>query len=413
MAPKQKARKNARATNRLKFMPRMTLDDVLADDSDLLDVKISNSIGSTEEQRVLNLLEEINTFIDHFDKNPGDSDKPSITERGLKMKMEGLLNNHEHHDFLKNYDRHRILPTGISAVPQTLDEILDLDDGLLSTPQDNIFKMVHARPSIAKTDKVSERVICKDFEQFKPIFEQCMEELNHGKRKTVAFRKEQEISAGEFFILNGVMVYVAEVGETHIRNGKKNARLRLIFDNGTEGNNLLRSLATELYKDANGRRVSSPDAGPLFDEVPQEGDTQTGMVYVVKSLSQDPEIKKLDGLLHKIGFTSGKMEVRIQNAKDDPTFLMAAVHPVTTYTLYNIDKVKLENLLHNFFARARLDIEITDRFSKKVKPREWFLVPVETIAEAISRLKDGSIVNYEYDPDTGKIVNIDGVENKL
>ena len=86
------------------------------------------------------------------------------------------------------------------------------------------------------------------------------------------------------------MVYVAEVGETHLRSGKKNARLRVIFDNGTEGNNLLRSLARELYKDPNGRRVTTTDMGPLFESKPQPGDTATGMVYVVKSLSADPEI---------------------------------------------------------------------------------------------------------------------------
>ena len=128
------------------------------------------------------------------------------------------------------------------------------------------------------------------------------------------------------------------------------------------------------------------------------------MLYVVKSLSSDPEISKYDGLLHKIGFTAGKMEVRIQNAKDDPTFLMAQVHPVATYTLYNINKVKLEHLIHNFFADARLNIEIIDRFGKKVKPREWFLLPVEIIAEAVSRLEDGSIIDYEYDIDEGLIV---------
>ncbi len=130
------------------------------------------------------------------------------------------------------------------------------------------------------------------------------------------------------------------------------------------------------------------------------------MIYIVKSLSDNPEIRRLDGMLHKIGFTSGKMEVRIQNAKDDPTFLMAPVRPVATYTLYNINKVKLEHLLHNFFADARLDIEITDRFGKKVKPREWFLVPQEVIAEAISRLEDGSIVDYRYDVGKAKLLPI-------
>lgn len=388
-------------------MPRMTLDEVLSDDDDLLDVKLSTSTASTEEQRILNSFEDINRFIDSSKRKPGETDKPSISEQSLKMKLAGLVNNTDTHAILRPHDRHSLLPQEGIKEPQTLDEILDLDDDLLSTPQDDIFNLVHARPAIAKTDKVSERIACEEFEKFKPLFDQCVMEINEGKRKAIKFAREQEIWAGEFFILNGVMVYVAEVGETHIRNGKKNARLRLIFDNGTEGNNLLRSLARELYKDPNGRRVTSTDAGPLFDVQVEEGDTETGMIYVIKSLSDDPEISKLDGMLHKIGFTSGKMEVRIQNAKDDPTFLMAPVHPVATYTLYNIDKVKLEHLLHNFFADARLDIEITDRFGKKVKPREWFLLPIEVIAEAISRLKDGSIIDYRYDPESGSLVEND------
>lgn len=69
----------------------MSLEDVFADNDDLLDVKISNSVSSTEEQRVLGLFEEVNTFIDRFGRKPGDTEKPSITERGLKMKLEGIL----------------------------------------------------------------------------------------------------------------------------------------------------------------------------------------------------------------------------------------------------------------------------------------------------------------------------------
>lgn len=384
-------------------MARPTLDEILSDDSDLLDVKASVSVASTEHQRVIDSLEEINRFIDRFKRKPGETDKPSVSERGLRMKLNGLLNNSSLRAMLLTHDRHGLLPTGGSVIPKSLDDILD-DDDLLSTPQDDIFDLVHVRPPTAKPDEVAERQICEEFDKFKPLFDQCVRDLSDGKRKAIPFANEQEIEAGEFFILNGVMVYVAEVGETHIRNGKRNARLRLIFDNGTEGNNLLRSLATELYKDPNGRRISSTNVGPLFEERPQEDDTQTGMIYVVKSLSADPEIRKLDGLLHKIGFTSGKMEVRIQNAKDDPTFLMAAVYPVATYTLYNIDRVKLEHLLHTFFADARLNLEITDRFGKKIKPREWFLLPPEVISEAVSRLKDGSIVKYRYDASLGALI---------
>jgi hypothetical protein len=385
-------------------VPKPTLDDILAGSDPLLDVKASARTSSSEQQRILDILSEINRFIDRFKRKPGDTDKPTVSERGLRMKLNGLLNDPTLRELLLPHDRHQLLAAAPLRQPQTLDEIFE--DELLTTPQDNIFDLVHVKPSVARPDEVAERQMCKEFDKFKPLFEQCVRGMSEGRRMAIPFAKEQEIGAGEFFILNGVLVYVAEVGETHIRNGKKNARLRLIFDNGTEGNNLLRSLATELYKDANGRRVTTTDTGPLFTDTRQDGDTQTGMIYVVKSLSDDPEIRKLDGLLHKIGFTSGKMEVRIQNAKDDPTFLMAPVHPVTTYTLYNIDRVKLEHLLHHFFAAARLDIEIIDRFGKKIRPKEWFLLPQSVIGEAVARLKDGSIVDYRYDVDRAALVPI-------
>lgn len=385
-------------------MSKPTLDDILGTSDPLLDVKASAKATTTEHQRIVDTFAEINQFIDRHKRMPGDTDKPTVSERSLRMKLNGLLGDPTSRDLLLAHDRHKLFPEQAVKTPTCLDDILD--DPLLATPQDDIFDLVHVKPAPAKPDEIAERQACTEFDRFKPLFEQCVREMGEGKRKAIPFANEQEIDAGEFFILNGVLVYVAEVGETHVRNGRKNARLRLIFDNGTEGNNLLRSLATELYKDPNGRRVTTTDMGPLFDEKPQTGDTQTGMIYVVKSLSDDPEIRKLDGLLHKIGFTASKMEVRIQNAKDDPTFLMAPVHPVTTYTLYNIDRVKLEHLLHEFFAAARLDIEITDRFGKKIRPREWFLIPPTIISEAVTRLKDGSIVSYRFDAKLARLVQI-------
>jgi hypothetical protein len=217
------------------------------------------------------------------------------------------------------------------------------------------------------------------------------------------FANEQEIEAGGFFILNGVMVYVAEVRDPHIRNGKRNARLRLIFENGTEGNNLLRSLATELYKDPNGRRISDPYAGPLFgpggatlQTVPSEADKRMGSIYVVQSLSTLPEIARLDGQLFKIGFTTGSVEDRLRSAHEDPTFLMAPVRPVLTYEALNLNPNKFENIVHRFFAPARLDIEIMDRFGKAVRPREWFMLPLSIIEQTIPLIVDGSIVQYRY-----------------
>lgn len=182
-----------------------------------------------------------------------------------------------------------------------------------------------------------------------------------------------------------------------------NARLRLIFENGTEGQNLLRSLATELYKDSSGRRISDPNAGPLFNAAPTTitvagpEERITGCIYIVRSLSPLPEIVRLDGQLFKIGFSTGAFEDRIRAAKDDPTFLMAPVHPVRTYDAINLNANKFENLIHRFFAEARLDIEIMDRFGKPFRPREWFLLPLPVIESAIEMLLDGSILRYRYD----------------
>ncbi|WP_374565243.1 GIY-YIG nuclease family protein, partial [Nitrosomonas sp.] len=156
--------------------------------------------------------------------------------------------------------------------------------------------------------------------------------------------------------------------------------------------------------DETSRRIIDTFAGPLFSDVIEDGDRETGTIYVLRSKSDHPLIKEHRDVIHKIGVTSGSIEKRIINAKLDPTFLMADVEIVASYELSNINQVKLENLIHRFFEPAKLDIEIIDRFGNPVVPREWFLVPLHIIDEAIEKIRDGSIVNYRYDPDTGKII---------
>ncbi|MDX2144298.1 MAG: GIY-YIG nuclease family protein, partial [Rhodospirillaceae bacterium] len=119
--------------------------------------------------------------------------------------------------------------------------------------------------------------------------------------------------------------------------------------------------------------------------------------YVLRSKSDHPKINSNRDILHKIGVTGGDIRTRIANAKLDPTFLMAEVEVVATYELYNINRTKLENLIHRFFEHARLDIEIKDRFGQPVIPREWFLVPRFVVDEVVERIKDGTIANYRYD----------------
>jgi len=191
----------------------MKLDVVLADDELLGEVKPTAATVSTEEQRILQSFEEINLFIDRYQHQPGDATKLSVSEHGLQIKLNGLLNDTTTHALLHRYDRHGLLPSAESK-PLSFDDILD-DDDLLVAPSDHIFNRVHTRSAIAKTDKVSGRQTCKDFETFKPLFDQCAMALKTGQREAISFAKEQEITAGDFFILKGVMAYVAEVGATH------------------------------------------------------------------------------------------------------------------------------------------------------------------------------------------------------
>src|SRR3546814_7471239 len=104
-------------------------------------------------------------------------------------------------------------------------------------------------------EEIANRDPCPDFDLFKPRFEQVRIDLDSVVRITRQFVKDAgflkaDITEGQFFILGGQVAYVAEVGETfRAPNGESDARLRVIYSNGTESNLLLRSLQRALYKD--------------------------------------------------------------------------------------------------------------------------------------------------------------------
>jgi hypothetical protein len=280
----------------------------------------------------------------------------------------------------------------------------------------DITELRHVRTAADKraAEEIANRTVCEDFEQFKPLFARVAKELEAGVRITRQIRKDAgflkaDIKEGEFFILGGQTAYIADVGEPiRAPNGEFDARLRVIYSNATESNLLLRSLQRALYKDETSRRVSEPTAGPLFSTESDEGDLSSGTIYVLRSKSDHPVVAAHRDVLHKIGVTGGDVGRRIANAKLDPTFLMADVEIVATYELYNINRTKLENVIHHLFDPARLDIEIKDRFGNPVIPREWFLVPVFVVDEAVERIKDGTITGYTYDPKTASLTRAGG-----
>jgi hypothetical protein len=255
-------------------------------------------------------------------------------------------------------------------------------------------------------EDIANRTKCEDFDQFQPLFEQAERELKSGARKTLRFRKDASVEVGNFFILGGQTVYVAKMEEGfRTPNGTPDARMRVIYSNGTESDLLQRSLQRALYKDNTGRRITDADtdAGPLFGDEIEPEDIASGTLYVLRSLSQDPLIAERRQALHKIGITGGKVETRIANAVNDATYLLAKVEVVATYKLSNINRVKMENLFHRIFAAAQLDITIPDRFGKPIRPREWFAVPLQVIDEAVQRIVDGTITQVVYDPKTASL----------
>jgi T5orf172 domain len=236
------------------------------------------------------------------------------------------------------------------------------------------------------------------------LFEQVQNELRSGLRQTRRFERKSEIAPGRFYIFGGQKAYVATMEQPSTNeHGNIDARLRVIFDNGTESNLLMRSLQKALQQDPAGRRIVEPGAGPLFSDQTEQDDETSGIVYVLRSKSDNAAVAAHRDVLHKIGVTGGDIARRIANAKLDPTFLMADVEVVATYELFNINRTRLENLIHRVFGSARLDIEIKDRFGQPIVPREWFLVPLFVVDEAIEKIRDGTITDYAYDPKTASL----------
>jgi hypothetical protein len=144
----------------------------------------------------------------------------------------------------------------------------------------------------------------------------------------------------------------------------------------------------------------------LFGNKPEDEDSESGTIYVLRSKSDHPMIAQHRELIHKIGVTGGSVAARIAAAENDATYLLAGVEIIAEYKLFNINRTKLEKLIHRFFADAAYEIEIADRFGKPVRPREWFLVPLHVIDEAVERIKDGTITEYIYDPKAARLVAV-------
>lgn len=396
-------------------MADMNDDDLL----DALGIQIPthhNTSRTPLEERIIAGFEDIQRFFEQRNRLPVNAEGRDIFERLYAVRLSQLRTLPEARAVLAEIDCQGLLDkaeTAEAAIDSLSEDALlaELGVNVDQIPCENditVLRHVRSTAERREAEEIANRTLCKDFATFKPLFEQAERELGANVRKALRFGRDTSITSGNFFILGGQLAYVAEVG-TLIKapNGQDDARLRVIYANGTESNLLRRSLQRALYKDETGRRLTETSLGPLFSDEPEEDDIETGTIYVLRSQSTHPYVSEHRELIHKIGVTGGSVETRIAGAEKEATYLLAGVEIVATYKLHNLNRVRMENLFHRIFSNAQIDITIADRFGHPVKPREWFLVPLHIVDEVVERIRDGSITEFHYDTRTAELIRND------
>lgn len=394
-----------------------SLDDIFNDDDfGLLESQQKQSFVRTDEDRLIDSFEEINLF---YEKNNREPSTTSMSEYTLSARLKGFRANEQNKSILKAFDRFNLLGE-VELKLETLDDILSDDDlGLLDDEGDTSifeFKYTPKEGSRASADYIAQRksISERDFQKYELMFKQVHKELKEGKRKLLNFTNaEDNLIEGNFYLVDGLLCYLeVSKAEKVVKENKSGDRIRLegrtvtIFENGTISNMLFRSLGKAIQK--NGKIVTNTDEG-IYNQLQEnfnsvnEEDVPSGWIYVLKSKSENPEIKSLENL-YKIGFSKNPVQERIKNASKEATYLFADVEIIDSRACFNVNIQKLEGLIHRFFAEACLDIDLYDKSGNRYIPREWFVVPLHVIDEVIQLLLNGNIVNYKYDYNSSQVV---------
>jgi hypothetical protein len=369
---------------------------------------------SAKEERIIAGFEEIERFVEEQGRLPQHGEDCDIFERLYAVRLDRLRESEECRLILSPLDSRRLLDAASATTLSTNDDLTD--EALLASLgielENDVTQLTHvrSRSEIKAAEEIAQRTPCQDFDGFKPLFAKVQSQLESGERQTLKYQDNAAVNQGDLFILDGQKVLVAEMGDPFVSDyGRQDSRLRVVYDNATESDLLLRSLQRALNKDKASRRITNPDFGPLFSHFEAEDDLPTGYIYVLRSQSDHPFITANRSVIHKIGVTSGNVKTRIANAKKDPTYLLADVEIVATFKLANINRKKLEALLHKIFDSARLELTLPDRFGIAVQPREWFFVPLAAIEMVIEKIMEGTIEQFRYDRETAMLTHLSSI----
>ncbi len=368
------------------------------------------------EQRIIAGFEEVERFFTEHGRLPERGEHRDIFERIYAVRLDSIRTSSECRAIVAALDTHGLLGKQDLATPMRLREgVGDTSDadllaelGVDPSPDIDVTNLVHvrSRAEINAAEEVAQRNPCPDFAAFRPLFEKIQGDLDSGKRTTLKYAEKANIVKGDYFILDGQKILVADKKEPFVSGyGRLDCRLHVIYDNGTESDLLLRSLQRALNKDKLSRRIMDFGQDALALRPEDEGADVTGYIYVLRSKSDHPFIAKNRSVIHKIGMTAGDIASRIAHSSKDATYLLAEVEVVASYRLEHFSLNKLEALIHKIFSSARLGVELRDRFGFTVEPREWFLVPLPVIEDAIQRIMSGTITGCRYDPEAARLVN--------
>lgn len=367
------------------------LDIIFEDDSFADLTKQDKPVKQEKLDPEVEKFQEILEFIEENKREPQKTDNWS-NERALWARLRGFRDKQERKEKAKKYDYMGILdrenekneyfdsmikPKEISEI----DDILSQDDML--DDFSDLLDISRYKKTVNAADKIGRRKRAANFDEYRELFNKVHEEIAQGKRKIIPF-EQYDIQENRFYIQNGVMMYIVHISEdTFISdNGKENARMHVVYENGTENKELLlQSLASSLYsKERHGRMVTDI----IDDEVLAESfgeEFTSGYIYVLKSLSKNQEIAKLQNL-YKIGFTKNEVSMRISNAENEVTYLNAPVKLVLSAEIKNVNAQKLEKALHHSFS----DRQVIFQDNQYRNATEWYIVPIDEIENKINEI---------------------------
>ncbi len=385
------------------------LDDIFNSDLlGMLKVQPKHSPARNADERLLASFQEI---IDFFEKNNNQEPTPNpnnIAEYQFYSRLKNLRESEEKKLALASVDKYNLLKSEKREINSIDDIFNDTAFDLLNTESEGLFdfKYIPKENERANAEFVARRKPCKDFKKYESLFKEVQKDLVNKNRKLIPFT-ETLLKPGSYYVNNGILLYLESVDykkRKWQRGEKENNRMRefedgrtrTIFENGTESNMLLRSLAKALIM--NGSAVTDIENENIFknDSSITEEDKETGIIYVLKSKSTDNRITSIPNL-YKIGFSKTEVNERIKNAEKEPTYLMAPVDNIASWKCYNMNTQKFEQLIHNFFGSSCLEIDVFDEKGNRHTPREWFIAPIEVIEQTIELIINGNIVDYKYD----------------